>query len=167
MASDNPYAPPDSEVAVSEQVYLAGRGARLGGAIIDGIIASLVIWPAMFILGFWDKAMAGEQSAVDNIWLAVVGISGFMILNGYLLANHGQTIGKRLVKTRIVSIHDEKILPLWKVFSRRYLPLWVLGQIPLLGQIFGLVDTLFIFRSDKRCVHDLIAGTRVVTVRTP
>jgi uncharacterized RDD family membrane protein YckC len=34
----------------------------------------------------------------------------------------------------------------------------LIGIIPL----FGLVDILFIFREDKRCIHDLIAGTRVI-----
>jgi len=28
--------------------------------------------------------------------------------------------------------------------------------------LFHLVDCLFIFRQDRRCLHDLIAGTRVV-----
>ena len=31
------------------------------------------------------------------------------------------------------------------------------------GQTLGLIDVLFIFRSDRRCVHDLIAGTKVVS----
>ena len=38
---------------------------------------------------------------------------------------------------------------------------WVtffLGIVPL----FGIVDVLFIFREDRRCIHDMIAGTRVI-----
>ncbi|WP_315983015.1 hypothetical protein [Aliamphritea spongicola] len=27
-----------------------------------------------------------------------------------------------------------------------------------------MIDNLFIFRKDKRCVHDLIAGTKVIEV---
>jgi uncharacterized RDD family membrane protein YckC len=34
----------------------------------------------------------------------------------------------------------------------------LIGIIPF----YGLVDVLFIFREDKRCIHDLIAGTHVV-----
>ena len=34
----------------------------------------------------------------------------------------------------------------------------LLGFIPL----YGVVDILFIFREDRRCIHDLIAGTVVV-----
>ena len=34
----------------------------------------------------------------------------------------------------------------------------MIGSIPF----YGLVDILFIFRSDRRCIHDLIARTQVV-----
>jgi uncharacterized RDD family membrane protein YckC len=34
----------------------------------------------------------------------------------------------------------------------------ILGFIPF----YSLVDVLFIFRDDRRCIHDLIAGTKVV-----
>jgi uncharacterized RDD family membrane protein YckC len=34
----------------------------------------------------------------------------------------------------------------------------ILGLIPL----YAIVDALFIFRGDRRCIHDMIAGTRVI-----
>ena len=40
----------------------------------------------------------------------------------------------------------------------------VLGAIPYIGWAFTMVDICFIFRDDHRCVHDLMAGTRVVKV---
>ena len=163
MSSDNPYAPPDSEVVVEDPIDLASRGARFGGALIDGLLAMAVIFPLMFASGYWQMAMAGEQSVAATIGMGVLGIVVFLILHGYFLAKHGQTIGKRLVKTRIVSVHDEKILTLGKVFTLRYLPISVISQIPLVGPILTFIDVLFIFRSDKRCVHDLIAGTKVIT----
>ena len=36
------------------------------------------------------------------------------------------------------------------------------GVIPFLGRLLSLIDLLLIFRDDKRCGHDLLAGTRVV-----
>lgn len=110
--------------------------------------------------------MAGEQGIADNLLLVFVAFVAFLIMNGYLLAKRGQTIGKLLVRTRIVSVDDEEILPFVKVVGLRYLPLWVASQVPLVGPFVGLVDALFVFRSDKRCVHDLIAGTKVINVTT-
>jgi len=39
---------------------------------------------------------------------------------------------------------------------------WVNGLIGLVVPFYGLVDILFIFGSERRCLHDLIAGTVVV-----
>jgi hypothetical protein len=37
--------------------------------------------------------------------------------------------------------------------------------IPTLGGLLTLVDALFIFGGSRRCVHDLIAGTKVIRVK--
>ena len=47
----------------------------------------------------------------------------------------------------------------------RYLPTAVVTQIPLIGSILGITDILFIFGQERRCVHDLIAGTKVIDYR--
>ena len=36
------------------------------------------------------------------------------------------------------------------------------GFLAAAGGLFGLVDILFIFGSERRCIHDLIAQTKVV-----
>jgi uncharacterized RDD family membrane protein YckC len=48
------------------------------------------------------------------------------------------------------------------------LRLWIngiLGSLPYVGSCYGLLDILFIFGADRRCIHDLIAGTKVVRLR--
>jgi len=86
----------------------------------------------------------------------------YLVLNGYLLHKRGQTIGKWALGIKIVSLHNEKILPLWKVFFVRYVPQVLVAMIPLAGSILILINDLFIFRKNKRCVHDYIAGTKVI-----
>jgi len=50
-------------------------------------------------------------------------------------------------------------------FPKRCLtPLILLLRPSIAGRIFGLVDILFIFGKEKRCNHDIIAGTKVVNV---
>jgi hypothetical protein len=41
----------------------------------------------------------------------------------------------------------------------------VLQYIPGVGSIIGLADLLFIFRQDRRCIHDFIAGTKVIQLK--
>ena len=47
---------------------------------------------------------------------------------------------------------------------RGFLP-GLIGAIPLVGTVFSLVNICFIFREDRRCIHDLMAGTHVVEAR--
>jgi uncharacterized RDD family membrane protein YckC len=164
MNQENPYAPPKADVAdvAGAGSGLASLGARLGGAAIDAIISWIVIMPLMFYSGFWRAAMSGQIDYGLQLAVSVGGIVVFLILNGYLLSKSGQTIGKRLVGTRIVSVSDGKILPLGRVVGLRYLPIWIIAQIPFIGNLIALINVLFIFRDDRRCVHDLIAGTKVV-----
>lgn len=162
MRDENVYAPPSSNLELPDVDNLATRWTRLWGALIDGIIASIIMFPIMFKTGYWENALAGNVALLDTLLLGVVGFILFMVLHGYLLLKHGQTIGKKLVGTRIVSINSNEILPLWKVLFVRYLPISIAANIPVIGQFLAIIDVLFIFRKNKRCVHDLIAGTKVV-----
>jgi uncharacterized RDD family membrane protein YckC len=51
------------------------------------------------------------------------------------------------------------------VLLRLILPA-IIGFIPILGGFLGLAfwlaDVLFIFGKERRCIHDFIAGTKVV-----
>lgn len=37
-----------------------------------------------------------------------------------------------------------------------------IGRIPLAGPIFKLVNALFIFGEERQCLHDKLAGTKVL-----
>jgi uncharacterized RDD family membrane protein YckC len=51
------------------------------------------------------------------------------------------------------------------ILLKRMLPIQVVGIIPSVGSIIaGLVNPLFIFGKDKRCLHDYIAKTKVCYV---
>ncbi|UKE68407.1 RDD family protein [Xanthomonas cerealis pv. cerealis] len=80
------------------------------------------------------------------------------------VARTGQTWGKKLLSIRIVDLHGEPP-PLWRLIVLRYLPTQLLSLVPVAGNVYALLDALFIFRHDKRCLHDIIAGTQVVNVR--
>jgi len=171
MTQENRYQPPKAEVAdviATDESQLATRWARLGGSMLDGILMSLVIVPTMFATGYMQSAMSGTQPTfLTQLPYALLGLIAYLVFNGYSLQKSGQTIGKRIAGTRIVSVDESRVLPLWKILTLRQLPIMVVSQIPLVGPLVSLVDTFFVFRSDKRCVHDFIAGTKVVTATSP
>jgi len=145
---------------------LASRGKRFLGAMVDSLIVFLVMLPIMFIMGVFSKIDSNGQLPIGlQIGLAIAGIVLFVILNGQFLAQDGQTLGKKIISTRIVGIDDQPV-NFVKIYLIRYLAVSLIVQIPIAGAIFGLVDALFIFSNkDKRCLHDLMAGTKVIDAK--
>jgi uncharacterized RDD family membrane protein YckC len=43
----------------------------------------------------------------------------------------------------------------------------LIGSIPFIGALYALVDILFIFAEDRRCIHDHLAGTVVIKAKIP
>ena len=141
---------------------LASRWKRLGGALIDSIIAMVIIVPIMLATGVVQQAFSGQQMTVaQQAVFAVIGWIAFLILNGYLLYAKGQTIGKVVAKTKIVDM-DVSIPNFGKLLVLRYLILGLVANIPIVGVLGGPVNVLFIFGKERRCLHDYMAGTRVV-----
>lgn len=164
MSEQNPYEAPSAELTATDEggPVLAGRGIRLGAAIIDGLISIAVTVPLMMVTGYWQQAMSGTQSFGASVVLGVMGFAVFLLIHGYFLATTGQTIGKKILGTQIVSIEDGSILPLPKLILWRYLPVGLVANVPFIGGIASIANVLFIFRDDRRCIHDLIAGTHVI-----
>jgi uncharacterized RDD family membrane protein YckC len=77
----------------------------------------------------------------------------------YFLSREGQTLGKKALRIRIVRYDDGGNPGFVKAVVLRIFVNGFLGIIPL----YGLADVLFIFGAEKRCIHDYIAGTKVVT----
>lgn len=162
----NPYAAPAARLDNAQndsgaRHALAGRLRRLAGAIIDGLLIMLFFLPAMFLTGVFGIYEQNQQGLWLDIALSVAGFALWLVLNGYLLYHHAQTIGKRLVGTRIVSL-DYTPATMSRIVLYRTLPIHVLSSIPFIGSFVGLIDVLFIFGAERRCLHDYIAGTRVV-----
>lgn len=157
----NPYNPPSSNVDVAAAPAageLASRKDRLLAALIDSIILMVILMPAFYFMGVFEAA--GESFGMLAL-TALTGFGVYVAVNGHFLARYGQTVGKRQMKIRIVSVEGEPV-SLGRILLARQLPIQMLTMVPLLGNLVGLVDSLFIFRDDRRCLHDLIAGTKVV-----
>lgn len=165
--SSDPYAPPSVQVAapvyaVGPQAELAGRGTRLGAQILNG----LTVIPGAGLGGAGFAQMdqgTGQMPPLGMVCIAlgVVYLIALLVINLRLLARQGQSLGKMWAKVRIVRT-DGSPVSLARLIGLRYIINAVIGALPFVGSFYSLADILFIFRQDRRCIHDLIADTKVV-----
>jgi uncharacterized RDD family membrane protein YckC len=164
----NPYAPPQAEVgdAIDRDAgaELASRGARLGAALLDGLIASVLIGLPLLVGMNFDAAAAGNwETAFTPVgWiLAGIGSLVYTVITIYLVHKNGQTIAKKIVGIKVVR-SDRSRASLGRIFWLRNVVNGIPGAIPYIGNVYGLVDSLFIFGESRQCIHDKIADTIVV-----
>ena len=165
--SDDILQPQSSDVEEQgnvKSVKLASRWARLWAAIIDGLIALVFFVPLLWVLDFESLLAETQPPSIGNMLLFLAyGAATYLLCHGYLLHKYGQTIGKNVFDIAIVTM-DNQLLGLPKLLLKRSIPVTVLSYIPYIGSFVPLADALFIFRKDRRCIHDLIAGTQVICV---
>jgi uncharacterized RDD family membrane protein YckC len=150
---------PEGEII---QQILATRGLRLGGLLLDLVFMMIPLF--IIILLFFSPSGLPDfknLSLNQHLLLIFIGQVIFLGLNGYYLWTKGQTLGKKVVGTRIVNMSGNTP-PFLILYVARYVSLIFIGYIPILGTIFSILNPLFIFRKDHRCIHDHIAGTRVI-----
>lgn len=157
---------------------LAGRGTRLGAAIIDRLLGVLCAMPGLMIMGpaFAQLVIAasrGEEPDMEAFSAgsfllggAVAGIAllALFIVQVWMLSTRGQSIGKRMLGIRIVLFRDNGNPGFVHAWLLRNLVPGLIGVVPYVGFLFVLVDLCFIFGEPRRCVHDYIAGTKVVKI---
>lgn len=158
----------------AELPELASRGLRLGAALIDGVLKALCWIPSA--LSVWreisDEVKAGEQPSVETMSAAMNNVIleslpfliALLVVQCVFLTMRGQSIGKLLLGLRIVRVKDDRQAGFLHAFFLRGVIPGMIEQIPLLGGLFWLVDVGFIFGEERRCLHDYLAGTKVVRV---
>jgi uncharacterized RDD family membrane protein YckC len=165
MSDNNVYSTPQAQLVDQvddSEKPLASRWARLGASIIDSIIVMVVLVPVMYFTGGFDGIMEGSQPGF--VYMFGIGILNFIVffaINYRSLIANGQSIGKKVLEIKIVDLNGN--VPVFQPqLLIRYAVYVLPGQIPVVGTIFSLVNVLFIFSKEKRCIHDLAAKTRVV-----
>lgn len=166
VADNDPYQPPATELRAPvhfgpEGEALASRQSRLAAAIVDSIIIMAIVLPLQWQMGLFKNPEA--NTALTTVAWGGAGFLITLLIQGYFLATRAQSIGKMALKIKIVTLDGENA-SLQRILFLRSLPVTVVAVIPVIGSVLSIVNSLFIFRDDHRCVHDHIAGTRVVKV---
>lgn len=167
-----PPQPRSSVAPASTPRPLAGLGRRFLAALVDGFLQWLCWMPAGLAVSaaIADRMQSGAQPDLKFITDAMVAATpkslAFLLILALvqitLLCLRSQSIGKILLRIQIVTVSDETPGGPLRAFLLRGFLTWMIKQIPLLGLLYWAVDSFCIFREDQRCVHDLIAGTKVV-----
>ena len=126
-----------------------------------------------------QKAGQQNEDFVDRWWVfhvLLLAIASYLLLNGYLLWHRGQTLGKALLGIAVIRTPADltglpdgtfEFVPatFWKLVCIRalFFPLLFVGIVPYFT-ILPLLDQLFIFGRQRRCLHDWISGTLVIRV---
>lgn len=143
---------------------LASRTRRLVATVIDAVLVpSLTI-----ILVMVTDIVEDAEDYANNMWMLwviLLAVTSYLLLNGYSLWRSGQTLGKRLLGIAIVSANSngaQSPAPFWKLICIRalFFPFLFALMPPFI--LLPLIDQLFIFSKSRRCLHDHASGTVVI-----
>ena len=167
----------------SEEMALASPGKRIAAYLINCLIGSVayipMIWGAMSMSGSYAAAIDPENPvqmepsgfAMGMIGLGSVLILAYLIFQAVLMSKTGQSLGKRIMKIKVVNEDGDNPGFAGTVAMREIVPnlvLTVVGMIPFLGIIAQLgfwiacLVMLFLVDRDRRTLQDMIAKTYVV-----
>ena len=171
----------DNTAEQRNEVYLAERSQRFYAFFIDAIFS----FGISFIIPLFFSLFSVKSGNI----VSIVSLLIVIIVQGNFLIKDGQTIGKRLISIRIIDSSTLEVPSVRNIFIIRYLMIWQIPnflsiffinddsfQFNSSTQSFSsttsenvisfvallvLVQTLLIFRSDRRCGHDILSGTVV------
>lgn len=161
-------APPAYREATGREA--AGFLPRVLATLVDAIILlalNLLLTSPVFLVLLFREAFQSADLLRDWAFLGILVGCGVMIFGANLWyvvggwARTGRTPGKALLRLSVVTSGPPVPTPGigLKSASVRFLA-WNLS-----GALLGIGYLLVLFRKDRRALHDLLAGTRVV--RTP
>lgn len=165
----NPYSPPTAGAELGENPYggfdtedhiLAGRGTRLGAAMIDGGLALASALPGLLAMAAMMDGSEEDGLILGGV-LLFFGLLGLGIYQMYLISTTGQSLGKKWLGIKIIKIDGMPCGFVHGVLLRSWVMSFI-AQVPIIGPIASIVDPLLIFGDERRCLHDLIASTKVV-----
>ncbi len=133
----------------------AGFWIRLVAVLVDSLVFLIV----EFVLGLFAGLVWGAELVESGVFRSTITAFMFVFGSVYYVALHaalGQTVGKMVMKVRVERMDGRRLSAGTAIV--RYVGYFVSGMILLVGYLMAGL------RDDKRALHDLIAGTRVVHV---
>lgn len=180
--AENPYAatstPLDKSAESVGDSILASRFKRFVARLVDDLLTVVVVVVSLLVFLGPSETMNillgsdAEELVFDpmiflldlsgsTFIILIFGIVITFVLQGYLLHQYGQTIGKRLLGIKIVENESGQKPTLMRTFVIRECGMSVLG----LSMLLNLINVLWIFGPPRKCLHDYWSSTKVVNAK--
>jgi uncharacterized RDD family membrane protein YckC len=168
---------------------LAEWWRRLLARIIDVVVVGIVLIPVTVPLlsgpfgrleqvtsQYPNLSAPGAESALSKadskflvaLWLlALIAAAVWFLYDAVQHAKWGQTLGKRVLSTKVVSAYDRS--PIGASAAIRRAAVYALVPvIPVVGTVFAFVNELWLLWDRRRqCLHDKAARTIVIRTNVP
>lgn len=156
--------------------WISGFWRRIGALTIDTIILGIIGQS----LGFFLEELLVEI----GVWGRLIGFTIALVYFGILNSKigNGQTLGKKLLKIRVVDLKGELISPLKSIFRYSVLAIpfslngapfsdkimfsfaiYILSLL-VFGGLFSIIYLYIFNRVTRQSLHDITTGTYVVNV---
>ena len=146
----------------------AGFWRRFGAVIIDGLFIGIISMPVSFGFGLLQGATGlavGQSGGQQNLALSlgIMGMSwivNFAILffvAGWFNKNKGGMPGKLLLNLRIVDAQTGEYISYGTTALREIVGKQIINLVTL-----GIGYLVALFNDEKKGLHDMVAGTRVI-----
>ncbi len=156
--------------APTDQVYdmstiAASRTKRFIGSMIDSALMMVAVVLGMVVFGVLssagivtvDQNNPSSLDMINAICLIYFPLFGLALFQWNMTATEGKTIAKKLLRMKIVT-RDGSSPGFCRGVAVRH---WVVAAMNFIP-FFSLLNILFIFGEQKRCIHDFLAGTYVI-----
>ena len=156
---------------MNSKLPLAGRFRRLVATLVDAILVPALSFVLVMITDVMEDAEDYANVDLMILWIFLLAVVAYLILNGYTLWRRGQTLGKWVMGIAIVPASSrvpEGVMCGGDESKSAYVralffPVLFLALVPSLT-LLPVLDQALIFGKRRRCLHDLVAGTIVVRV---
>jgi len=148
----------DNQVEDLRENPPAGFWIRFLAAVVDGITVGLLNQGAVLIIAI----ILGAAAKANPIMMGAISLLGGVVFTVlyyvYPTSKWGCTLGKKVFKLRVINTHNGDKVSTSKAFKREIFGKFVSNILLMIGYIMAA------FTQDKKALHDMIAGTRVVKV---
>lgn len=156
-------------VQKSLEVKPAGAWSRFWASMIDGLILAIPIFLILSLIYFILPSLLVNFVNKNNPYGIIYIISPILGLfySAYLTVNKGATWGKDAYGLKVVKYKTTDNISYGKSFLRDLIKSGFYF-IPVFSGLIALVNGfIIVFSSEKRGIHDKIAGTQVIKFKNP